>query len=277
VFFGAHFPLDVVAGTALGTAAALALAALVARARPVEEPGRDAVPVELDPAAVVAVMPSHNDLPDRALVDGVLAQVGALVLVDDGSDEEVARGLEETAAATGAELVRLPERRGKGFAVRAGLERALARADAAAVLVVDADGQHPASAIPGFLEAGRRAELVIGDRFGDLAAMPFQRRLANRTTRLLLQLATGRQVRDTQNGMRLFRGRALELLPPPGGYEAETRHLKRALREGVPVGWVPMPAIYAGERSSFRALPDSAKVIWAVVGPSGRRSPSPAR
>lgn len=278
VLFGAHFPLDVVAGTALGTAAALAVAALVARARPAAEPVPAAAAAGIDAADVVAIMPSHNDLPDRVLVDDVLAQVGALVLVDDGSDEEVARGLEETAAATGAELVRLPERRGKGFAVRAGLERALARDDApAAVLVVDADGQHPAASIPGFLEAAKHAELVIGDRFGDLAAMPRQRRLANRTTRLLLQLATGRPVRDTQNGMRLFRGRALELLPPPGGYEAETRHLKRALRAGVPVGWVPMPAIYAGERSSFRALPDSAKVIWAAVGPSGRSSPSPAR
>jgi hypothetical protein len=145
------------------------------------------------------------------------------------------------------------------------------------VLVIDADGQHPPAAIPGFLAAGRTAELVIGDRFGDLRGMPRQRRLANRTSRRLLELATGRQVRDTQNGMRLLRGRALELLPPAGGYEAETRHLKLALREGVPVGWVPMPAIYAGERSSFRALRDSAKVVWAIVGPAGRPSPSPAR
>jgi hypothetical protein len=145
------------------------------------------------------------------------------------------------------------------------------------VLVIDADGQHPAASIPDFLEAGRRAELVIGDRFGDLDGMPWQRRLANRTSGRLLELVTDRRVRDTQNGMRLFRGRALELLPPPGGYEAETRHLKRALRDGVHVAWVPMPAIYGDERSSFRALRDSAKVIWAIVGPTGRPSPSPAR
>jgi glycosyltransferase involved in cell wall biosynthesis len=221
-------------------------------------------------------MPSYDDVPDPALLDGVLRRVGGLVLVDDGSSAVVARQLDEAAAASGAELLRLPRNGGKGNAVRAGIERALERG-AEAVLVVDADGQHPVSAIPAFLETGRSAELVIGDRFGDLGAMPRQRRLANRTSRRLLELATGFEVRDTQNGMRLLRGRALELLPEDGGYEAETRHLKRALREGVPVGWVPMPAIYAGERSSFRALRDSAKVVWAIVGPAGRPSPSPAR
>jgi undecaprenyl-diphosphatase len=279
VFFGAHFPLDVVAGTALGIAGALAVAALVDRGRTRLQPAAGApAAAALDAAGVVAIMPSHNDVPDRALLDGVRSRVGGLVLVDDGSDPDVARRLEEAAAATGAELVRLPQRRGKGFAVRAGIERALDRADAPeAVLVIDADGQHPAASIPDFLEAGRRAELVIGDRFGDLDEMPWQRRLANRTSGRLLELVTDRRVRDTQNGMRLFRGRALELLPPPGGYEAETRHLKRALRDGVQVAWVPMPAIYGDERSSFRALRDSAKVIWAIVGPTGRPSPSPAR
>jgi membrane-associated phospholipid phosphatase len=280
VFFGAHFPLDVVAGTALGVAGALAVAALVDRGRTRVLPDAATAPAApaLDAAGVVAIMPSHNDVPDRELLDGVRGRVGALVLVDDGSDPDVARRLEEAATATGAELVRLPQRRGKGVAVRAGIERALDRVDAPeAVLVVDADGQHPAASIPDFLEAGSRAELVIGDRFGDLAGMPWQRRLANRTSGRLLELVTDRRVRDTQNGMRLFRGRALELLPPPGGYEAETRHLKRALRDGVQVAWVPMPAIYGDERSSFRALRDSAKVIWAIVGPTGRPSLSPVR
>lgn len=275
VLFGAHFPLDVAAGTALGTASALLVVAAAGRVRPLPA-DVGGVPVALDPGAVVAVMPSHDDLPDRALLAGTLAHVGRLVLVDDGSSPAVARALDEAAAATGAELVRLPSRGGKGNAVRAGIERALAHG-AEAVLVIDADGQHPAAAIPAFLEAGRTAELVVGDRFGDLAGMPRQRRLANRVSRRLLELATGREVRDTQNGMRLLRGRALAPLPPAGGYEAETRHLKRALRDGVPVGWVPIPAIYAGERSSFRALRDSALVLWAIVGPAGRPSPSPAR
>ena len=156
--------------------------------------------------------------------------------------------------------------------MRAGIERA--RADA--VLVIDADGQHPADAIPSFLNAARDAELVVGDRFGDLAQMPLHRRIANRTTRRLFQATTGREVRDTQNGMRLLRGRALATFPA-GGYEAETIHLRRVLRDGVPVAWVPIPAIYAEEQSSFRAGRDSAKVLWALVQPLERPTPTRAR
>jgi membrane-associated phospholipid phosphatase len=268
VLFGAHFPLDTVAGTALGTASALLVALAVGRLWPERQARSEAAALApLDPRDVVAVMPSHGDVPGRGLVEGVLAQVGRLVLVDDGSPRAAARELERVARETGAELVRLPERSGKGSAVRSGIGRARG---AAAVLVVDADGQHPPAAIPAFLAAGTDAELVIGDRFGDLRGMPWQRQLANRVTRRLFFVVTGAEVRDTQNGMRLLRGRALDTFPA-GGYEAETRHLKRVLRDGLRVAWVPMPAIYAEERSSFRAGRDSARVLWALVAPVSAR------
>ena len=287
VFFGAHFPLDVLAGTALGTASAMLVAVAFerrARIRRALATGNElstASATPLDSSAVVAIMPSHEDVPERTLVDDVTSHVGRLVIVDDGSSEVVARQLDRIAADAGADLVRLPARSGKGTAVRAGIDHALENvAGVEAVLVIDADGQHPASLIPAFVDAARDAELVIGDRFGDLAAMPWQRRLANRATSRLLSLVTGTRVRDTQNGMRLLRGRALELRPPAGGYEAETRHLRRALAAGLEVGWVPMPAIYADEVSSFRAVGDSVRVLWALAGPdeaAAARSPAPAQ
>jgi MFS family permease len=282
VMFGAHFPSDVIAGTALGTASALVVALAFERygsrrAVAADEELRH-VPAALERSGVVAIMPSHEDVPERALVDEVRQHVGSLVIVDDGSSPAVAEELDRIAEEAGAELVRLSERGGKGTAVRAGIDHVLSSLDGVeAVLVIDADGQHPASLIPAFIEAAGDAELVIGDRFGDLAAMPWQRRLANLTTSRLLSLATGRRVRDTQNGMRLLRGGALELLPPRGGYEAETRHLRRALRAGLAVGWVPMPAIYGTELSSFRAARDSVRVLWALGGPDGSATPSPAR
>jgi glycosyltransferase involved in cell wall biosynthesis len=176
-------------------------------------------------------MPSHNDVPDRDLLRRALEHVEALVLVDDGSEPSVAHALDEVAADAGVDLVRLPARSGKGSAVRAGVDHART-SHADAVLVIDADGQHPAHAIPYFLAAAHGAELVIGYRFGDLALMPAHRRAANRATRGLFQLVTGREVRDTQNGMRLIRGRALATMPT-GGYEAEATHLRRALRDGL--------------------------------------------
>jgi len=260
VLFGAHFSLDVVAGTALGIAGALLVAVAVERLQ-----GRSREASAVDPlpedATLVAVMPSYNDVPTAELVDSTLAGVDRLVIVDDGSEPDVASALDAFAGER-VQVVHLPRRGGKGSAVRAGVEHIREEADA--VLVIDADAQHPAEAIPTFVAAAREAELVIGDRFDDLRAMPPHRRVGNRATRRLFQLRTGNHVRDTQNGMRLIRGRALDLLPG-GGFEAETRHLRRALDADVAVAWVPIPAIYGDGRSSFRTGRDSLRVLWATV------------
>ena len=75
---------------------------------------------------MAAVMPSYNDVPSPALVEATLEHVDRLVLVDDGSDPEIARALDAVAAGDRrrVELVRLPLRAGKGSAVRAGVEHA---------------------------------------------------------------------------------------------------------------------------------------------------------
>jgi Glycosyl transferase family 2 len=224
---------------------------------------------QLDAAAVVAVMPTHSRAPSATLVADVLRRVGALVIVDDGSPVAAAHALDRLASATGAELVRLPRRLGKGAALNAGLAT-VSRRDGSrrAVLTIDADGQHPPFAIPSFLEAAQDAELVVGDRFGDLNSMPWQRRIANVATSRLVSLAAGVRVRDTQCGMRLLCGRALQEGFEEGGYESETRQLKRCLRAGISVAWVPIPAIYEGAASSFRPVRDSLRVLIEVARPA---------
>jgi glycosyltransferase involved in cell wall biosynthesis len=223
-------------------------------------------PDRLTPVAArtAALVPTHFEPPERAFLEELGRLVGRVVVVDDGSPPEAARALDALMRETGAELVRLPANAGKGFAVAAGLRHLAGRADA--VLVLDADGQHPTSAVPAFLAAAERAELVVGDRFGDLSTMPVDRRLANRLASAVLSLRTRRRVRDSQCGMRLLRGRALaDVLFPEGGYEAETLHLKRCLRAGVRVEWVPIPTVYAGEPSSFRSVRDTARVLRALL------------
>jgi hypothetical protein len=73
--------------------------------------------------------------------------------------------------------------------------------------------------------------------------------------------------------MRLMHAGALRAVPPvPGRYEAETHHLKAIIRSGRDIAWVPMPAIYAGEPSSFRAIVDTVRVMRAVLAPVPARS-----
>jgi hypothetical protein len=208
---------------------------------------------------VRAVVPCHVNAPDPALLAAVGAAVDGVLVVDDGLPAPEAARLE------GIDVLRLGGNHGKGTAVARGAERAVAEG-ADAVLVFDGDGQHPAAAIPAFLAAARKAELVVGDRFGDLRGIPLARRAANVAAATAMTVVVRRRVRDTQCGMRLLRARALhELPPPPGGFEAETVHLRRCLRAGVPVAWVPIPAIYEGEPSSFRPLRDGARIARALA------------
>ena len=117
-----------------------------------------------------------------------------------------------------------------------------------------------------FVAAAGRAELVIGDRFGQLDRMPAARRIGNLLACAALAVITRKRLRDTQCGMRLLHGRALHALPPgPGGFEAETRHLRRCLRAGLSVVWVPIPAIYDGEPSDYRAVVDTARIAGAMI------------
>jgi Glycosyl transferase family 2 len=196
----------------------------------------------------------------------VKAHVGDVLLVDDGMPAGGAAALARLAAEAGVGLLRLPANCGKGHAIAAGKRHLLGRVPAPqAVVVLDADGQHPTSSIPALLAAASEAELVIGDRLADLG-MPPLRRFTNRLTSRLLALVTGHPVPDSQCGMRLLRGRALREVEFPGGrYEAETLHLKRCLRSGVRVAWVPIPALYGGQPSSFRGVRDGTRVLGALL------------
>ncbi len=96
--------------------------------------------------------------------------------------------------------------------------------------------------------------------------MPWDRRWANLAASGLLGLAARRPVRDSQCGMRLLTGAALWEVPfPPGRFEAETLHLKRCLRRGIGVAWVPLPALYGGRLSSYRKVADSLAVLGALA------------
>ncbi|HET9736522.1 MAG TPA: MFS transporter, partial [Solirubrobacteraceae bacterium] len=217
---------------------------------------------------LAAVIPVYRSDRVSAVTAETLRHVDDLVLVDDGAPPAIASLLEQAARDPRVQVVRLGANQGKGTAVAAGIDAALGR-DPDAVIVLDSDGQHPPELIPSFVTAAEHADVVIGDRPRS-DAMPAARRIANAASSWALSLAVGRRLRDTQNGMRLFRTAALRAVPPsPGRYEAETRHLKQLIRNGRKVGWVPMPAIYDGEASSFHAVADTLRVTRAVLT-SGR-------
>ena len=221
----------------------------------------------LGPRDVWALVTCHQEAPDDELLARLLSVLPRVLVVDDAMPSTQALALDSHAPGLGIDVLHLPRHAGKGHAIEAGL-RWLRERDSGlrGVLVIDGDGQHPPERIPDFLAASSGAELVIGNRFDSPRDIPLVRRAANRIANRVLTRHTGTPMLDSQCGMRLLRGRALDDVAfTGGGYEAETVHLKRCVAAGVPLGWVAIPAIYEGQPSSFRHVRDSAAVLRAAV------------
>jgi glycosyltransferase involved in cell wall biosynthesis len=211
---------------------------------------------------VLALVPAWNEAAFiRPVLDSVLAYLPTLV-VDDGSTDDTPA----LARAAGATVVSHRQNRGKGAALMTGFGWALEHGYAA-VLTLDADGQHDPSQIPAFLAAyeADMGELIIGRR--DFRQMPFVRRLANSSGTWLLSLALGTRIRDNQSGYRLYARCLLERLKPTStGFELEVEAIAQAVYAGMRIGWVEIRTIYdTGKRSYFRPIPDAAlflRTVW---------------
>ena len=182
------------------------------------------------------------------------------------------------AADSGADLVRLPRNSGKGAALRAGWERARQRGFAW-VLMLDGDGQHLADDIPGFFAAADEtdARLVVGNRMGNAAAMPWLRRCVNRWMSRRISRLTGRALPDSQCGFRLAHLETLLRLPLAAcRFEIESEMLVAFLRAGGHVEFVPVQTVYNSNPSRIRAGPDTWRWLrWRLAQNAGpQRAPA---
>ena len=184
----------------------------------------------------------------------------ALVLaVDDGSTD----GTGETARACCDEVIEFPLNRGKGAALRAGVERALRRGTQG-VVTIDADGQHDPSAAGRLLGALEEADLAIGVRERNGSGMPLARRITNGASSLAMSACARTSLRDPQSGYRAYRRVVLERVRGVGErYDYESDLLLRALRAGYRVAQLSVPTIY-GAPSHFLPIADGMRVVRTI-------------
>jgi glycosyltransferase involved in cell wall biosynthesis len=211
-----------------------------------------------------AVIPAFNEAGSiTAVIDGVRPFVDRVIVVDDGSRDATA----ERARAAGADVIAHQTNRGKGHAVRSGLARVL-DGGFTHVLLLDGDMQHlPQEAASLLAEAERSgAEVVLGERRFNRDRMPASRYHANRIGSRVLSWFVGVPVQDTQCGFRVFRVDALRPLQLMAtGYEIETEMLVKVRRRGGRVASVPVTAVYAGQKSKLRPLPDTTRTCFLAV------------
>jgi glycosyltransferase involved in cell wall biosynthesis len=214
---------------------------------------------------VIALIPALNE--ERAIgqvVSGIRPHVSGVVVVDDGSTDRTG----EIAREQGASVLRHGTKQGKGAAVRAGLTHILARADVDYVLLLDGDMQHLPEEAPRLIEAAAAtgADLIVGERRFDRAAMPASRYYANLYGTRALSSFMGVQLRDTQCGYRLFRADMLRRLKLRAReYDIETEMLVKVGRLGGRIAHVPVSAVYNGARSKLRPVRDTTRTCFRAV------------
>ena len=200
---------------------------------------------------IVALIPAYNA--ERFVGDVVrkaLTHVKVIAVNDGSSDGTLAQ-----LRVTGATVIDQQPNQGKGAALQRGFRAAL-ELGAAAVITLDADGQHDPSEIPLFLEAFRatRAPLIIGER--PFSGMPAVRRVSNTVGRAAFSWAMGRDGPDNQSGYRLLSRQLMEAVLESGerGFEFEMDMIVVCVKRGWPIGGVPIRTIYGEEKSNIKPI-----------------------
>jgi glycosyltransferase involved in cell wall biosynthesis len=207
------------------------------------------------------VVPCFNEAATvGSVVAGIHKILPTTLVVNDGSTDNTA----EIAQLVGAEVITHERNRGKGVAVRTGLNRAREWGFAWAILL-DGDAQHAPEDIPAFLNCAEKsgAALIIGNRMADCSAMPLPRKLANRLSSWLISRLARQSVPDTQCGFRMVRLDAWAALKLPAtGYEVEAEMLLTFAAAGHKIEFVPVRTIYGDEHSKFHPVTDT----WRWLG-----------
>ena len=202
------------------------------------------------------VIPAYNE--ERRLpqtLDRILEWAGQrsfalleLIVVDDGSRDGTASAVEKFREAhPTVRLLRNPGNRGKGYAIRHGMQEARGEW----ILYTDADLSTPITEIATLHAAAvqHRADIAIGSRALNRALVevhqPAFREYSGRFFNLVMRAATDLQFRDTQCGFKLFRSEAAKKIFPlqkQDGFSFDVEDLVIAKKLGlqaieVPVRW----------------------------------------
>ncbi len=217
-----------------------------------------------------ALIPSYE--PTEVLVElaAALKEAGfSVLIVDDGSGE--AYGHIFSAAAKHGELISYVPNRGKGYALKTGLQWLRHHAESGSIIVtLDSDGQHT---VEDSLKVAALAKknphaLTLGVRsFGK--GTPARSQFGNTVTRWIYRITSGVKVSDTQTGLRAFGTELLPFLLSVEGerYEYEMNMLLDAAAQKIPMQEQSIETIYHDNNSGshFHTFRDSFRVYGRIL------------
>ena len=194
----------------------------------------------------------------------------SIVCVDDGSGADYDDIFQKTADY--AEILRYPENRGKGGALKFGMQHILnspSHTSDQFIVTADADGQHKPDDIAKIADSIVQTpdSLVLGVRHFT-GNVPFRSKFGNSLTRIVFTFAGGRKLTDTQTGLRGFSRKNAALFAETSGdkYEYEMNMLFDAVEEGIAFCEIPIDTVYEANNSvsHFRPIRDSYRIYKSI-------------
>lgn len=190
----------------------------------------------MEKVAILAAYNLENSIGE--LVERTKKFVDAVIVVTDGSKDET----NVKAREAGAECPPHTYTRGKGFAVRKGIEFSK-QFEPKYLILMDADGQHLPEEIPDLLQPviDGEADMVVGSRMkGELKTSTINR-IGNFFLKLISFTITKHWFTDTESWFRAFKADKLYGLERNAiSYEIESELLLKSLHNGLKVVEVPI-------------------------------------
>lgn len=193
---------------------------------------------------ICLVIPVYNEEKVLAAVVEEIRRQGEYVLlvVDDGSaDQSYA-----TAKSCGIVALRHRINRGKGAAVKTGIEAAK-RLDADVVVTIDGDGQHDPKDLSALIDPIIKDgyDVVLGSRLMDHEGMPRIKVLANKIGNFFTFLFYGIMVSDSQSGFRAFSKYAISVIDTKADkYEYDSKVIREIKNNRLKFIEVPVQVRY---------------------------------
>jgi glycosyltransferase involved in cell wall biosynthesis len=160
----------------------------------------------MDGVGLSIIVPAYNEAagigPVLAGIRATMDETGLdyeVLVVDDGSQD----GTVAVAEAAGFRVLRHPQNRGYGAALKTGIRHAAHEL----IAITDADGTYPNERIPALyaLAVVGEYDMVVGARTGEEVHIPLLRRPAKWALNRLADYLARAHIPDLNSGLRLFR------------------------------------------------------------------------
>ncbi len=232
-----------------------------------------------DMPTCAVVIPTYNEAENvHELLDRLraLPLTVEILIVDDNSPDGTAELVEARARDDRhLHLMKRPGKLGLGSAYVDGFRWVLSHTDADLIFQMDADFSHDPQAIPEFIAAARRDDLILGSRYlhgVTVVNWPLSRLFLSYGANLYTRIITGLRLQDATGGFKCFRREVLEALDleriKADGYSFQIETTYMAWRQGFRIREIPI--IFVDRRVGVskmnrRIIIEAVFMVWRLA------------